>query len=171
LRDVLSVSARKADLLVACNFSFYIFKERRKLLEYFEAARKSLAKDGLFILEMAGGPGMIEPLRERKLIQRAGKWDYTYIWEQKSFDPINHEAEYAIHFNLADGSRIENAFTYDWRLWTLPEVRDALSDAGFDDVRFFWETEHEGEGTGEYVEARSADNAWAWIAYVVAGKH
>ena len=67
LRNVISVSKVKADLLIACNFSFYVFKERKTLVEYFRAARASLAPQGLVVLEMAGGPGMIEPIRERAL--------------------------------------------------------------------------------------------------------
>lgn len=167
LQNVISVTKPGADMIVACNFSFFIFKTRPMLLKYFRSARKSLSKDGLFILELAGGPGMIESVRERKVFKRGGKWDFTYIWDQKSFDPITHDARYAIHFNLAGGRRINDAFTYDWRLWTIPEVKDALADAGFRDIRVYWETDHQGEGTGEYVLTRSADNAWAWIAYVI----
>jgi len=169
-KDVMSVTRPGSDLIVACNFSFYIFKQRQQLIQYFKAARASLSRDGLLVLEMAGGPGMIEPIRERKVIKKGGKWDFTYIWDQKSFDPITHDAQYAIHFNLADGTQIRDAFTYDWRLWTIPEIQDALRDAGFGEVRVYWETEHGAEGTGEYVEAKTADNAWAWIAYVVAGR-
>ena len=168
--DVMNVTQPGVDLLVACNFSFFIFKQRQQLAKYFRAVHGSLAKDGLAIFEMAGGPGMIEPVRERKVFKRGGKWDFTYIWDQKSFDPITHDAKYAIHFNLADGTRIQDAFTYDWRLWTIPEVKDLLAECGFKEIRVYWETSHDGEGTGEYVETQSADNAWAWIAYVVAGR-
>ncbi len=30
---------------------------------------------------------------------------------------------------------LRRAFRYHWRLWTLPEVREMLLAAGFDDVR------------------------------------
>jgi hypothetical protein len=61
---------------------------------------------------------------------------------------------------------MKDAFTYDWRLWTIPELRDAMLEAGFSDVAVFWETEHRGEGTGEYVRMEHGDNAYAWVAYV-----
>lgn len=166
-RDVLSVTRPPVDLQVACNFSFFIFHEREQLLKYFRAAHRSLADDGMFILDLAGGPGMIESIRERKVNKKRGRWEFTYVWDQKSFDPINNRGQYAIHFNLADGTRMTDAFTYDWRLWSIPEVRDALREAGFSDVRVYWETSHEEEGTGEYAISESGDNAWSWIAYVV----
>lgn len=111
---------------------------------------------------------MIERTKDRKAVSLGRGRKVTYIWDQQSFDPIQHRARYQIHFKLPDGRTLEGAFTYDWRLWTLPEVQDALRDAGFRDIRVFWEAEHRGEGTGEYLETRTGDNAYSWIAYVVA---
>ena len=60
------------------------------------------------------------------------------------------------------------AFHYHWRLWTIPEVRDALKEAGFDFTCVYWETEHKGKGTGEFIRTETGDNAYSWIAYVMA---
>jgi hypothetical protein len=55
-------------------------------------------------------------------------------------------------------------------LWTLPELKELLLEAGFSSVRVYLEgTDAEtGEGTGEFelVERGEADPAW--IAYLVA---
>lgn len=166
-QNVLSVTSPKADLIAACNFSFFIFKERKELQNYFRFCRNSLKNDGIVILEMAGGPGMIEQIRERVPIYDDQKRAFTYIWHQKAFDPITHHAQYAIHFKLLSGKTYENVFTYDWRLWTIPEVRELLIEAGFDEVAVYWETSHRGKGTGEYVRTIEGDNAYAWITYVV----
>jgi SAM-dependent methyltransferase len=171
--DVLAVDSQKSDVILACNFSFYIFKRRELLVRYFRAAYRSLAKDGIFILDLAGGPGMIEAMRERKRIRDKKLGDFTYVWHQQEFDPVTHDARYAIHFTFppkADGREtpeMKNAFTYDWRLWTIPEVREALAEAGFPRTEVYWETEHKGEGTGEYVLSKTGDNAYSWVAYVV----
>lgn len=169
-KNVASRTTPKADIVVACNYSFFIFRERRDLLNYFRAVKGSLAKKGLFVLEMAGGPGMIEQVREDKILRDVpgfpGKT--TYYWDQKSFDPVTQNGKYGIHFKLPGGRWIRDAFTYDWRLWTVPELKDALMDAGFKKVRIYWETEHQGVGTGEYLETESGDNAWSWIAYLTA---
>ncbi len=170
LKDVRTVTTPKVDLAIACNFSFCIFKERKQLTEYFRSVCKSLNDDGILILEAAGGPGMIEPLKERKTLRKNGKPELTYIWHQKSFDPIHRNGKYAIHFKLPNGKVIEDAFTYDWRLWTIPELREALDEAGFSRSVIYWETEQKGVGTGEYHQTETGDNAFAWVAYIIGVK-
>jgi len=159
-----------AEVAMAGNFSFYVFKTRALLLQYFRAARASLTQEGLLVLEMAGGPGMIEATRERKTVKTVRGRKFSYEWDQRSFDPITHDAKYAIHFKFPDGSRLKEAFTYDWRLWSIPEVREALIDAGFSSTAVYWESTHRGEGTGEYTRSERGDNAYAWIAHVVGVK-
>jgi hypothetical protein len=168
--NVLSVKAPKVDLILACNFSFYIFKQRATLIEYFRKCHQSLAKSGMLMLDLSGGPGMIEEMKERKKLRDKKLGRFTYVWEQKSFDPITHDGKYAIHFKTPDGYLLEDAFTYDWRLWTIPEVRECLAEAGFPESCVYWETMHKGEGTGEYIRLENGDNAHAWIAYVVGMK-
>jgi hypothetical protein len=165
--NVLTPTLPKRDLIIVGNFSFFVFKERKSLLNYFQSCVKSLNSEGLLMLEMAGGPGMIATSRERKTVTLKGKKKFVYIWDQQYFDPITHQANYAIHFKLPNGEMLKNQFTYDWRLWTIPEVREAMEEAGFSKTHVFWETEHKGEGTGEYVRTDTGDNAFAWIAYVV----
>jgi SAM-dependent methyltransferase len=168
-QNVISQTHPKADFTIACNFSYCIFRDRKTLVEYFKAVKKSLNSDGLFLLDLAGGPGMIEKLKERKSIRKNGKSIATYVWDQRSFDPITREANYSIHFKLPTGKTLEHLFTYHWRLWTIPELRDALKDAGFQHTWVYWETTHKGEGTGEFAQAEQGDNAYAWVAYIVAG--
>jgi SAM-dependent methyltransferase len=166
-QDVRKSTRPLADMAIACNFSFFIFKKRQELLQYFRASRKSLKKDGILILEMAGGPGMIKTMSETRKVTLTDKKKFTYVWHQKSFDPITHDALYAIHFRVPHRGTIKDAFTYDWRLWSIPEVRDLLSEAGFKNSVVYWESEHKGQGTGEFVQMKSGDNSYAWIAYVV----
>ncbi|MGZ3697607.1 MAG: class I SAM-dependent methyltransferase, partial [Bdellovibrionota bacterium] len=130
-QDVLEPTPEKFDLIVACNFSFFIFKQRSTLLRYFRSCRRSLGEKGMLMLEMAGGPGMIGTMKETRTIRMTKNSRFKYIWDQKSFDPITHDATYAIHFELPDGKKLRNLFTYDWRLWTIPEIRELLAEAGF----------------------------------------
>lgn len=165
-KDVVSVTSPKADIIVANNFSFCIFKKRELLVDYFRCCLKSLAPGGILMLELAGGPGMIEKMKERKTIYDSrGKKKFQYIWDQKHFNPINHDARYSIHFKFLDGTRMKDVFTYDWRLWTLPEVRDAMLEAGFKSTMVYWETTHKETGDEEYLPMEEGDNPWAWLAY------
>lgn len=170
-KDVLKVRKPTVDFVIACNFSFYIFQQRSLLREYFRGVYESLNAKGMLILEMAGGPGMIEEMRERKTVHyktEKGKSEkFKYIWDQREFDPIHNRAQYSIHFKFEDGREMRDAFTYDWRLWSIVEVREILEEAGFQKSGVYWETSHKDEGTGEYTLQEKGDNAYAWIATVV----
>ena len=74
--------------------------------------------------------------------------------------------QFHIHFRCADGSTLEEAVTYDWRLWTLPEVRELLLEAGFQRADVYWEGEKRGRPSGVYRRRVSADPDPAWVAYV-----
>ncbi|MCB9714913.1 MAG: class I SAM-dependent methyltransferase [Myxococcales bacterium] len=170
--NVLDGGGEKADLTCAMNFSYGVFKTRAELRRYLEVAHASLADDGVFITELYGGvEAVIEVVDEREIEGSEGVDDFVYVWEQASYNPINHETLCHIHFRLKDGSTIDNAFTYDWRLWTIPELRELLYEAGFSSVRVFWEaTDASGDGTGEYVPTEKEDNQESWLVYIVAAK-
>jgi len=68
-------------------------------------------------------------------------------------------------------SRIKKAFTYEWRLYTAPEIRDLLLEAGYRKVTVYWEGEDEdGEGNGIFTADTEGTPDLAWIAYIVAEK-
>ena len=116
--NVLDVDIEPVDIVLAMNFSYWIFKKRDLLRSYFRHVYEGLVDDGIFFLDAYGGSDAYKEMRERTKYD-----DFTYIWDQASFDPISGDMLCKIHFSFPDGSRIKNAFTYDWRLWTLPEIR------------------------------------------------
>ncbi|MGH8372983.1 MAG: class I SAM-dependent methyltransferase [Gammaproteobacteria bacterium] len=164
-QDVLKVRTQPVDMLLAFNFSYWIFKERAILKRYFRRARESLNAGGLFLLDAYGGSDAYLEMRERDDLGR-----FTYIWDQADYDPISSHATCHIHFAFPDGSRLNQAFTYHWRLWTLPELRELLLEAGFSAVSVYLEgTDSEtGEGTGEFALVERGEADPAWIAYLVA---
>jgi SAM-dependent methyltransferase len=164
--NVLDGVGPKVDLAAGLNFSYNVLHERRDLVKYFKAARRKLVDDGLFVLDVYGGwESMGQETNRRKIPE-----GFTYRWDQRSFDPLTHHFVCAISFEFSDGSKIEDAFHYDWRLWTCPELRDALYEAGFSKVHALWErTDDEGEGTGSFYEpTKDVDNQESWWTYVVA---
>ncbi|MCC5866708.1 MAG: class I SAM-dependent methyltransferase [Wenzhouxiangella sp.] len=163
--DVLTVETEPVDAVLAMNFSYYLFTSRQTLRAYFERARSALVEDGALFLDAFGGYDA-----HRELEERTEYDDFTYVWDQASFDPINHDMTCLIHFEFPDGSRIENAFEYHWRLWTLPEIRELLLEAGFASVTVYWEgtDEETGEGDGNYTPAETGDADAGWICYLVA---
>jgi hypothetical protein len=164
--DVRSVETGRADIVVAFNFSWWTFKTRAELLGYFRAAHAALADDGVLMLDIYGGSEAYAEQEEETEYEL-----FTYVWDQHSFDPLTARYHCHIHFRFPDGSELPRAFSYDWRLWTLPELRELLAEAGFARSAVYWQGEDEdGEPNGEFsiVERGEADPAW--IAYVAAAK-
>ncbi len=163
--DVLHVRTPPADVLVAFNFSYFLWKTRPELVRYFRCARRRLRRGGLFVIDAYGGPEAQEPREERRAMG-----GFTYVWDQDRFDPISHATTCFIHFEFPDGSRLARCFRYDWRLWTLPELRELLVEAGFGDVEVYWEgtDRRTNEPNGVYTRRRVAPPDPAWVAYVAA---
>jgi hypothetical protein len=67
---------------------------------------------------------------------------------------------------------MKRAFTYEWRLWTLPEIRELLEEAGFSKVTVYWEgtDEETGEGDGKYYPSLQGDADPSWVCYLTAEK-
>lgn len=164
--DVLDHQLPRVDVAVAFNFSYWIFKSRAEILAYFRHVHERLIADGVLFLDIFGGTEVpCVDASERDYD------DYSYTWEHAAFNPITNELRCHIHFDFPDGSSLRPAFSYDWRMWTIPELRDILLEAGFSCVRVFWEREdEEGEGTGKFYQPKDADNEGVWWAYMTAEK-
>lgn len=163
-KDVLSPKLPKSDLVVAANFSYFCFKTRLRMKEYFMKVKKSLNRDGIFMLDCFGGSlcqdGNEESTRHK---------DFTYYWEQVDFDPITHRAHFYIHFRPHGKPKIERVFSYDWRMWTIPELKDILEEVGFKKTSVYWEgTKKDGTGNGVFKPTNVGEACLSWIAYIVA---
>lgn len=169
-RDVLEPGdAVGMDIVLAMNFSYWLFKSREELRRYFETVRASLREGGVFFLDHYGGSEAMTETREAKKIDDGPGRKFTYVWEQKHFNPITNEMECRIHFKFPDKTRMNDAFVYHWRLWSLVEIRELLSEAGFSQVHVYWEGEdEEGEGNGEYEPTMEGAADPAFINYIVA---
>ena len=163
--DVRRVRHRRVDVTVAFNFSYFVFRTRQALRGYFEAARRTLVPDGLFVVDCYGGADSFRTQRERRRID-----GFVYVWDQHAVDPISHSVTNFIHFELRDGTRMRRAFRYDWRLWTVPEIRELLAEAGFAHSEVYWEgtDRSTGEANGIFHPRERAPDDPAWICYIAA---
>lgn len=173
--DVRDVRAPKVDLTAAFNFSYCVFKTRKRLRSYFESVRKGLLPGGVFVLDLFGGTDAMAEISEKRRIPASKALDgtkvppFTYIWEQASFNPVDHHILCHIHFKLKDGTKINKAFTYDWRMWMIPELRELLDEAGFasSDVWVEGWDEEEQDGDGIFRKKKRFENQAGWVSYVV----
>lgn len=168
--DVLSAHTPRPDIVLAMNFSYWLLQDREQLKRYFQRVRESLADDGVFFLDAYGGYDSHREITEERAIDDGGE-GFTYVWEQAEFDPVSHRMACHIHFAFPDGSRMRRAFSYVWRLWTLPEIRDLLGEAGFGRVTTYWQGwTRKGEPDGDFKPVTSAAPDAGWICYLSAEK-
>jgi cyclopropane fatty-acyl-phospholipid synthase-like methyltransferase len=166
-QDVLKVNADPVDITVAMNFSYWCFKTRPLLGEYFRKVHASLGSRGIFFLDAYGGYEAYEEMEEE-----TEHGEFTYVWDQAEYNPVNGHMKAHIHFRFPDGSALSPAFTYEWRLWSLPELRELLEEAGFRKITIYdqgWDDELD-EATDEFKPAEKMDADPAWVVYISAEK-
>ena len=99
--------------------------------------------------------------------------NFTYCWDQHSFNPITNAITCYIHFEFNDGSVMKKAFEYHWRLWSLPEIRECLVEAGFKSIDVYmqgWD-DKKNEETEKFYKMTKCDADPGWVAYIVASKY
>jgi cyclopropane fatty-acyl-phospholipid synthase-like methyltransferase len=163
--NVITVKTDPVDIVLAMNFSYWLLLERKVTIDYFKSVYKALKDDGIFFLDAYGGYEAFQELKEKT------KYDkFTYIWDQSRYNPINGIAKNHIHFKFKDGSKMMNAFSYEWRVWTMPEIINMLEEAGFKPTVYWEQADEDGEGNGVFIPETEGDADAGWIAYVVAEK-
>ena len=164
--DVMNPELPKSDIIAPLNFSYFGFKNRSDLKRYLEVCYTRLNADGLMILDCFGGQACLEPNEHETEYD-----DFSYYWDQDSYDPITNEAMFYIHYRLKGQKKIKQVFTYDWRLWSLPELKDLLQEVGFKKVHYYWEgTDDDGEGDGNFSKIDKGEICESWVAYIVGEK-
>ena len=129
--------ARRGDIGCALNSAICFMHSREDADRYCRQARGMTAAPGIFVMDLQGGATMEKALTQRTRLP-GGSVDY--LWTQDGFDPVSRLISCHIGFRLR-GRRgapppptppaLRRAFSYRWRLWTLPEVCDMLRLAGF----------------------------------------
>ena len=156
--DVLDCDEKGFDVICAFNFSYWTFQNRSILKRYFQNAFNCLNDDGLFLLDIYGGPDSQFVMEEETEHET-----FTYVWDQAKMDPINNHIVCHIHYRFKDGSEMTKAFTYDWRIWSMPELRDILEEIGFRKVIAWWDCEDD-----VFRPKKSTENLISWVAYLAA---
>lgn len=154
------------DCVLAMNFSYFLLCERQDLVAYFRSVREALVADGVYFLDIYGGYEAYQVLREPRR-QRG----FRYVWDQAEFNPITNIQRAHINFEFKRGPALRRAFSYTWRLWSVPEVRDCLADAGFARSIVYWEGDNgRGGGDGVFRPRERGEADASFIAYIVAVK-
>ncbi|CAI0398260.1 unnamed protein product [Linum tenue] len=164
------------DIVCAFNFSCCCLHKRGELVLYFKNVLECLSKKGgIFVMDLYGGTSSEQKLRLQRRFP-----NFTYMWEQAEFDILARKTRISLHFHLLKQQRkIRHAFSYSWRLWSLPEIKDCLEEAGFRSVHFWLRKvpdveesrSTQGFGAGrdiKYEEVQKFEQEDSWNAYIVA---
>lgn len=163
--NVLTSILPKADIAAAMNFSYFCFKSRTMMKAYFANVLKSLNKDGIFVVDIFGGSQCHDAI-EDKIKHKT----FTYFWDQSNFDPVTNFSTFYIHFKVG-AKKYEKVFTYDWRMWSIPEIRELMEEVGFTKTHIFWEgTNAKGAGNGVFTRTEHGESCLSWIAYIIGEK-
>jgi SAM-dependent methyltransferase len=164
--SVLQSGLPRADIVAAMNFSYFVFRQRKMMKQYFQNVYKSLKPNGIFIMDCFGGSGCYDENEEVTNFRT-----FKYFWHQRNFDPVSNRAKFNIHFKMPGTKKLENVFTYDWRMWTIPELKDILEEVGFKRSHVYWEgSNKKGEGNGVFTRVEKGEECESWIAYIVGEK-
>lgn len=163
--DVRLVASPRADVLAVENFSINYLHDRPTLVAYLAGAHAALADAGVIVLDVMGGPErQVDARREKRRCR-----GFEVEWAQHRYDPITGRARFALSFFPDAAAAQLDAFTYDWRLWSIPELGDALAEAGFAEHVVYWPGEDRKQGghQGVYKRRREAPASASFVAYVV----
>ncbi|KAI6699265.1 hypothetical protein NL676_013589 [Syzygium grande] len=122
------------DIVCAFNYSCCCLHKRKDLVMYFKHVLGFLSRrGGIFVMDLYGGTSSEQKLRLQRRFA-----NFKYVWEQAEFDMIERKTRISLHFHLQKPQKkLPHAFSYSWRLWSLPEIKDCLEEAGFQSVHFW----------------------------------
>lgn len=165
--NVLDVETGKYDAIQAFNFSYWIFKQRSVMVQYFKSLRESLVDDGVLFLDFFGGSECYQTQKEKRKLD-----GFKYVWEQADFNALTNIMQCYIHFHFPDKSKIKRAFDYQWRVWGPTELREILDDAGFSKHAIYRQKfdPKTDEALDEYIMTDEGEDYACWLGYIIAQK-
>jgi len=184
-RSVGPPEVAQADIISVLNYSILYQREPAGLLSYLRHAFNGLAPGGILVLNLIGGAAAVEPGTTRRQVTPTPRLStespipaFEYLWEVRSYDRASRRLDCRIHFVVPDPSapdrtrEVRDAFSYDWRLWSVHELVAACAQAGFSDVQVWRHTYDSTKGAdGVFlgcVEPASLPAFEKWSAYIVA---
>lgn len=133
--NVLEAAHERADIIFVGNYSIGELHDRTTLLRYLSDTRSRLRSNAIFVCDTYGGEAAFRVGAIQRLIPHDDNSRIRYTWEHRQANAFTGMVTNAIHFRIERDANIiyelTDAFTYHWRLWSVPELTDALLEAGF----------------------------------------
>ncbi|KAI8810615.1 hypothetical protein BJ742DRAFT_799533 [Cladochytrium replicatum] len=111
----------KVDIIAGLNYGVCYFGDRTTLVKYLRASRSRLRDGGVLVVDVFGGGNVTSG--KGRIVERRFE-DFTYYFEQRGYE--------------RDGSWLRSVFRYTFRAYTIPEIREAMIEAGFSETMVWW---------------------------------
>ncbi|MGQ0628344.1 MAG: class I SAM-dependent methyltransferase [Phycisphaerales bacterium] len=136
------VATSRVDAIFVGNFSVGYLHTRAALIGYLQRTRTRLSPGGVFVMDTYGGVDAFRPgALERRFPIEDGR-EIRSTFERIRGDQATGMVHNALHFRVFKGAEVvaefTSAFIYHWRLWSVPELADALDETGFDPPTLHW---------------------------------
>jgi hypothetical protein len=135
------------DIVFVGNFSLGYIYERTDLLAYLRHSRDRLLRGqggfggGVFVCDLYGGAKQFQLGALDRTHMSRGAEVIKYHWEHEEADPVTGMVTNSISFKVIRDGELQQdlprAFVYRWRLWSIPELTDAMREAGFAGVQVY----------------------------------
>lgn len=144
-----------ADIVFVGNFSIGYIHTRGTLVKYFKRSRARLKRGGVVIVDTYGGATSHTTGSLKRKFKLSDGRTVHYTWQQRAANPITAMVENALHFRVEHKGEIiqdiPDGFVYQWRLWTVPELHDAMTEAGLRRIQVFDQVPEAKDGNNQFV--------------------
>jgi hypothetical protein len=157
----------RADVISATNFPIGYWHTRDELITYLRLCRERLRPKGIFVCDTYGGATAFTRGTLTRDIWTEDGIRIHYTWEQREADPLTGMVIDCLHFRAhapggpPSGGEVlyqeADAFVYHWRLWSVPELREAMAEVGFRASEVYSELADAEDSDGQ-VYVRSVDD-------------
>jgi len=154
-KPALDSKTAAADIVFVGNFSIGYIHTRQMLVKYFKRCRSRLKRGGVVIIDTYGGATSHTTGSLKRKFKLPDGRTVHYTWQQRAANPITAMVENALHFRVEHKGEIvqdiPDGFIYHWRLWTVPELHDAMNEAGLRRIEVFDQVPQAKDGNNRFV--------------------
>ena len=159
------------DCLFVGNFSIGYLHSRAELMAYLRHARSRMNPGGVFVCDTYGGESAYHLGSVDRDVALPGGLHCRYRWEQREADPLTAMVTDVLHFRVFDADEViadfPDAYVYRWRLWSVPELRDALIEAGFETTDIYSNLPDAVDDEGHAYAEPITDPDWLGDSFIV----
>lgn len=158
-----------ADVIFVGNFSIGYIHARKRLVNYLASSRSRLRSGGVFVCDTYGGASAFKVGNVERMHTAPDGTIVKYLWRQDRVDPLTSRVRTSLHFRVIREAEVisdwADAFTYDWRLWSIAELREAMAEAGFATTEVYARTDLDDRGNAMPVR-EPAELGETWFVCV-----